>query len=246
MSADCILFQTGVGTQNTDFTNFKITKQNLKIDIGQSYIGCSILCFENVHCLSYSYYNETHVCELWDEDFIHTSDTSGSTEAGWSYYYIVRVYLSYFLFPNIKAIQLREVAYGKLSSQSSAYGADNPPNAVDGDLNTYMHTAKEQSPYWIVDLGKIYQIKRIEIFNRKQGNVLTGQRLHDLDMTVGRSHNKMHLCAHYVGPAQLGEHLLFECQHDEKARFVKLMIQGIEILHLAEVKVYALEDARFG
>ncbi|CAC5394725.1 CIB1 [Mytilus coruscus] len=90
MSADCILFQTGVGTQNTDFTDFKITKQNLKIDIGQSYIGCSILCFENVHCLSYSYNNETHVCELWDEDFILTSDTSGSIENGWSYYYIVR------------------------------------------------------------------------------------------------------------------------------------------------------------
>ncbi|CAG2226426.1 ACSS1_2 [Mytilus edulis] len=211
-----------------------ITKQNLKIDIGQSYIGCSILCFENVDCLSYSYNNETHVCELWDEDFIHTSDTSGSTEAGWSYYYIVR------------AIQLREVAYGKLSSQSSVYGSDTPPNAVDGDLNTYMHTEQEQSPYWIVDLGKIYQIKRIEIFNRKQGNVLTGQRLHDLDITVGRSHNIMHLCAYYVGPAQLGDHHVFECQHDEKARFLRLMIRGIEILHLAEVKVYALEDTRFG
>lgn len=90
ISADCVLFQTGVSTQNTNFTNFKITKQNLKIDIGQSYIGCSILCFENVDCLSFSYNNETHVCELWDDHFIHTSDTSGLTEAGWSYYYIVR------------------------------------------------------------------------------------------------------------------------------------------------------------
>lgn len=90
ISADCVLFQTGVSTQNTNFTNFKITKQNLKIDIGHSYIGCSILCFGNVYCLSFSYNNETQVCELWDDHFIHTSDTRGLKEAGWSYYYIVR------------------------------------------------------------------------------------------------------------------------------------------------------------
>lgn len=56
----------------------------------------------------------------------------------------------------------------------------------------------------------------------------------------------MHLCAYYAGPAQLGDHLVFECQHDEKERFVKLMIRGIENLHVAEVKLYALEDTRFG
>lgn len=57
---------------------------------------------------------------------------------------------------------------------------------------------------------------------------------------------EMPLCAHYAGPAQLGDHLAFECQHAEKVRFVKLMIRGIEILHVAEVNVYALEDSRFG
>lgn len=91
------------------------------------------------------------------------------------YYANMTGYLNYFfLFPNIKAIQLKEVAYGKLSSQSSVYGSDKSHNAVDGDLNTYMHTEQELSPYWMVDLGQIYQIKRIEIFNRRQGTSLTG------------------------------------------------------------------------
>lgn len=85
----------------------------------------------------------------------------------------VFVFLSFFSY--IKAIHLREVAYEQSSSQSSVYGVDNSSNAVDGDLDTHMHTKREQSPYWTVDLGKIHFIKRIEIFNRKNGTILTGK-----------------------------------------------------------------------
>ncbi|CAC5416566.1 unnamed protein product [Mytilus coruscus] len=140
-------------------------------------------------------------------------------------------------------IILREVAHGKPAEQSSVYGGVySAPRAVDGNLNTIMHTNIEQSPYWMVDLGKNYQIKRIEIFNVNDGAKSTGERLHDLDIIVGPSHNTMHLCAHYVGPAQIGFHLLFERLHDENVRYVKLMIQGKEYLHVAEVKIYAVHD----
>ncbi|XP_063399480.1 uncharacterized protein LOC134684128 [Mytilus trossulus] len=141
-----------------------------------------------------------------------------------------------------RTINLREVAHGKPAEQSSVLAELSASRAVDGSVNTYMHTLKEQSPYWIVDLGKNYQIKRIEIFNRNEGAKSTGERLHDLDIIVGPSHNKMHLCAHYVGPAQLGAHLIFECEPDENARYVKLMIKGTEYLHVAEIKVYAVDD----
>ncbi|CAG2247766.1 unnamed protein product [Mytilus edulis] len=141
-----------------------------------------------------------------------------------------------------RTINLREVANGKPAEQSSVLAGLSASRAVDGSVNTYMHTLKEQSPYWIVDLGKTYQIKRIEIFNRNEGAKSTGERLHDLDIIVGPSHNKMHLCAHYVGPAQLGAHLIFECEPDENARYVKLMIKGTEYLHVAEIKVYAVDD----
>lgn len=69
---------------------------------------------------------------------------------------------------------------------------------------------------------------------------IIGNRLHDLDITVGPTENEMKLCAHYVGPANLGEHLVFECLHvDTHVRYVKLMIKDKEILHVVEVKVYA-------
>ncbi|XP_052066663.1 uncharacterized protein LOC127706222 [Mytilus californianus] len=137
---------------------------------------------------------------------------------------------------------LMEVAHGKPAEQSSVYGAlYSASRAVDGNVNTFMHTNIEKSPYWMVDFGKTYQVKRIEIFNINDGAKSTGERLHDLDITVGPSHNKMQLCAHYVGPAQVGSHLLFECFH-ENARYVKLMIKGTECLHVAEVKIYAVDD----
>ncbi|XP_063400105.1 uncharacterized protein LOC134684727 [Mytilus trossulus] len=137
---------------------------------------------------------------------------------------------------------LTEVAYGKSCKQSSTAGVEYASKAVDGDLNTYAHTDKNHLPYWFVDLGKFFQVKRIEIFNRNRGSRDTGRRLHDLDIMAGTSLNNLHLCTHYTGPAELGEHLVFGCQYEEKARYVKLTIRGTEFLHVAEVKVYALYD----
>ncbi|VDI72053.1 Hypothetical predicted protein, partial [Mytilus galloprovincialis] len=71
---------------------------------------------------------------------------------------------------------------------------------------TYSHTNHENLPYWWVDLGKVYDIKWIEIINRPD---LAGQRLRKADITVGSTLKEMSLCAHYKGPAKLGEHLFF-------------------------------------
>ncbi|CAG2255243.1 unnamed protein product [Mytilus edulis] len=70
------------------------------------------------------------------------------------------------------------------------------------------------------------------------------ERLHDLDVTVGPTENEMILCAQYVGPSKSGEHLVFECNRED-TRFVKLMINGREILHVAEVKVHHLSQTNY-
>lgn len=59
------------------------------------------------------------------------------------------------------------MAQGKRTYQSSIWDPLCPSKlAVDGRLNTIQHTNKEQFPFWVVDLGKIYDIERIEVFNR--------------------------------------------------------------------------------
>ncbi|VDI21092.1 Hypothetical predicted protein [Mytilus galloprovincialis] len=82
--------QTGVGIKNTDFTDFKITENNLKLGVARNVIGCSARCLEHLQCLSFSYNKKTSMCEMWDEDFIHINATDGSTDVGWIYYYILR------------------------------------------------------------------------------------------------------------------------------------------------------------
>ncbi|CAC5416550.1 unnamed protein product [Mytilus coruscus] len=138
-----------------------------------------------------------------------------------------------------KYVQLSEVAYGKQTKQSSGY-LFYASAAVDGNFNTCSHTGLDASPYWGVDLGKEYKIFRTENFNRKS---CCGERLHDLDITTGPSHNQMYLYAQYKGPAGKGEHLVFKCNNSPKyARYVRLTIKGREYLHVGEVKVYALDD----
>lgn len=58
------------------------------------------------------------------------------------------------------------MAQGKRTYQSSIWNPVYPSKlAVDGRLNTIQHTNKEHFPFWVVDLGKIYDIERIEVYN---------------------------------------------------------------------------------
>ncbi|VDI83223.1 Hypothetical predicted protein [Mytilus galloprovincialis] len=136
---------------------------------------------------------------------------------------------------------LREVAYGKKSYQSSTFVDNGTPYssnlAVDGNMDTFMHTHSDNYPHWEVDLGKNYQIKRVEIYTRRN---CCGERTHDLDISVGPSQNKMALCYHYVGPAKTAAHLIFDCQRTINGRYVNLTIKGKEMFNIAEVKVYAI------
>lgn len=68
---------------------------------------------------------------------------------------------------------------------------------------------------------------------------IVGERLRNLDILLGITGDNFVLCAHYDGPAVNGEHLVFPCNVQVSARFVKLMIREQTYLHVSEVKVYA-------
>ena len=68
---------------------------------------------------------------------------------------------------------------------------------------------------------------------------LLGNRLHDLDILIGRSDLELSLCAHYPGPGQNGDILPFPCRRTIPSKYVKLVINDQEILHVSEVKVFA-------
>ncbi|XP_063402033.1 fucolectin-5-like [Mytilus trossulus] len=107
--------------------------------------------------------------------------------------------------------------------------------AIDGNPATFSSTSFEYLPYWWVDLGLVYNIKRIEIMNRPD---CCGERLRNLDITVGPSINDMALCIHYTGPGLTGEHLVFHCNQNMSGQYVKVSINGTNHLQLAEVMVF--------
>ncbi|CAG2203813.1 unnamed protein product [Mytilus edulis] len=110
--------------------------------------------------------------------------------------------------------------------------------ANDGNATTFSVTNHDNMPYWWVDLGHVYDIKRIEIINRSDQ---AGERLHDVDITVGPTLKEMSLCAHYKGPGKTREHLVFHCNQKMRGRYVKVTIKAKEYLQLSEVMVFAPE-----
>ncbi|VDI38499.1 Hypothetical predicted protein [Mytilus galloprovincialis] len=142
---------------------------------------------------------------------------------------------------------IRNVALRKRSQQSSWWGKTRSwgnyiccatEYANDGNASTFAVTNHDNMPYWWVDLGHVYDIKRIEIINRSDHY---GHRLHDVDITVGPTLNELSLCVHYKGPGKTGEHLAFYCKQKMRGRYVKVTIKGKEYLQLSEVMVFAPE-----
>ncbi|CAC5384968.1 unnamed protein product [Mytilus coruscus] len=119
---------------------------------------------------------------------------------------------------------IEDVAYKKTSQQSSTFSSIClARHGNDGNKKTFTATKQEWLPFWW-------------IFNRFD---VAGERLHDLDITIGPTLNDMALCKHYKGPGKTNEHLIFRCHRRLRGRFVKLSIKGREYLQMSEVKVYA-------
>ncbi|CAC5358468.1 unnamed protein product [Mytilus coruscus] len=134
----------------------------------------------------------------------------------------------------------KNLALGKKCGQSSVYGSYTCDKAVDGDRDSFSHSTHSSFPYWWVDLGNNNRINRIDIYNRKG---CCGERLHDLEVKVGKSMSTLKLCGFFKGPANNGEHVVITCKEKFEARFVKLMIMEKNpvntYLHVADVEVYA-------
>ncbi|KAL7474149.1 hypothetical protein ACHAW6_000142 [Cyclotella cf. meneghiniana] len=67
----------------------------------------------------------------------------------------------------------RNVAMGKVATQSSTLGKNDPTKAVDGNVNTFSHTNEIGSlnvPWWVVNLNGSYPIESVTIRNRWCGS----------------------------------------------------------------------------
>ncbi|VDI00764.1 Hypothetical predicted protein [Mytilus galloprovincialis] len=140
----------------------------------------------------------------------------------------------------------KNLALNKKCGQSSHDGCG---AGVDGNFNSYMHTTYfyqnndmhgESNPYWWVDIGSSCMVKLIKIYNRRD---CCGQRLRNLEVSIGMSLSSMQVCGYYKGPGSNGEMIPISCREPIEARYVKVMIKDENtldtILNFAEIQVFS-------
>lgn len=145
------------------------------------------------------------------------------------------------------------VAKGKTAKQSSTKYDQNgaASNAVDGKTtgtwagsnNTITHTNDQDDPWWEVDLGGVYDISKIEIWNRT--DECCWNRLQNFYVMV--SENPISANSTTQNQYDAGPHAFTTSGHpsmilnsNKKGRYVRIFISGKnKVLSLAEVQVYA-------
>ncbi|XP_076331002.1 fucolectin-like [Tachypleus tridentatus] len=134
--------------------------------------GCGAKCNRNSSCYGFSFSSSNNCIELPLRDLLSETDTT---------YYIKRL--------DIKIHEATtNVAIGATAVQSSTFEPSRPASmCVDDNLDCghskISHTADEKFPWWLVDLGGVYVVRKIVIWNTQHSSYY--DRLHDFEIRVG-------------------------------------------------------------
>ncbi len=120
--------------------------------------------------------------------------------------------------------------------------------AVNGDLylDYAFHTAQEDNPWWMVDLGRDCDVSEMHIYNRIGEPVVIERVLPLLVQTSPDGKRWFEFCTvpkdiAFGGPDISAEPLTIKCQPTVRTRFVRLMAMAPQTcLHLLRVRIYGL------
>lgn len=142
-------------------------------------------------------------------------------------------------YPQPDDFEQENIALYKETSQSSIlYGAESS-RAVDGNINgdygqwSVTHTKLEEHPWWTVDLGEIYDISEVIVYNRTDN---CSDRLSDYEVSILDS-NQSQVWSNYQ--ENMPDKGLIKLRTGGIAgRYVKIQLRGSNYLSLAEVVVH--------
>ncbi|XP_060603806.1 fucolectin-1-like [Ruditapes philippinarum] len=126
---------------------------------------------------------------------------------------------------------------------SSIYKTYTSDKGVDGNVNqsfeadSCFHTGLDLNAWWQVDLTEIYRITKVVLYNRLFTE--NANRASDLDLLFGTTLDTIIIVKKVLG--QINDIHSFTFTDDEKARYVKVMLQNQNFLHLCEVQVYGYD-----
>lgn len=152
---------------------------------------------------------------------------------------------------NPDTVQLENLAYLKPAIQSSTYKTSDASRAVDGVVDgkysngSTAHTEDDNNPWWMVDLGKIYTIRQINVYNRTDAVV---DRLKNYNILISEDSIPMSTAiTNYTGVTMINDPQIAKSPtrfkvNDVQGRYIALQIPGsTRYLHLAELQAYGLE-----
>lgn len=153
--------------------------------------------------------------------------------------------------PDINDNELVNIAIGKKALQSSycQYSKPGDPmRAVNGAKNGKFSfcTEIEEKPWWMVDLGGVYPIELIKIFNREDH---ASERVKGLEIIVSpdsKQWRRIALVNYSFGGYFSGQPLVINFHNlpeRQWARFIKLQLTNKNYLHLDEVEVFVSSQA---
>lgn len=136
-------------------------------------------------------------------------------------------------------LSARCISIGKTWHQSSASVWSPDHGVMDStaeDRDFFFHTEDEERPWWILDLGTIHRVDRIEILNRPAPRF--AWRANRLQLFVGRAEDRFRLVYDAVSAEWDALTPLVVEVADEAVRYVKVTLDTKAPLHLKDVRVY--------
>ena len=136
-------------------------------------------------------------------------------------------------------------AEGKNASQSSLASAG---NAVDGSMNNYSLTQKEENPWWQVDLGRSLALKSVDLYGTDKNPVSDFYVLvSEQDFgtrTLGELLGDPSVTSVHI-PGSVGSPSTAVLPEGTQGRYVRVVLNGTGILGFAEVQVNLDMDSRY-
>nr|MDQ3280698.1 discoidin domain-containing protein [Acidobacteriota bacterium] len=131
----------------------------------------------------------------------------------------------------------------KQSTSDSTKPAEAASSAVDGSMTNYQATKSEAQPWWEVDLGASYPVETISVTNRSDAFqsrltdfwvLVSDEPIASTSLNTAKTQAGVSAMRHGFSGGTRSEFAV-----NRTARYVRVQLEGTDILNMAEVQVWA-------